>query len=155
MKTFSPAYPFEYSFFDDIFASVYRAEQKLGDAFGIFAFTAILIACLGLFGLSSLSAESRTREIGIRKVLGATVTNVTLMLSKEFTRWVLLANIIAWPIAYVVMKQWLQNFAYRAVLGIEIFILSGLLALLIALGTVSYQSIRAAAANPVESLRYE
>lgn len=155
MNSFSPAYPFEYSFFDDIFASVYRREQKLGDAFGIFAFTAILIACLGLFGLASLSAESRTREIGIRKVLGATVTNVTLMLSKEFTRWVLLANIIAWPTAYYFMSNWLKNFAYRATLGIEIFILSGLLALLIALGTVSYQSIRAAAANPVESLRYE
>jgi putative ABC transport system permease protein len=155
MKIFSPAYPFEYAFFDDIFASVYRAEQNLGDAFGIFAFTAILIACLGLFGLASLSAESRTREIGIRKVLGATVTNVTLMLSKEFTRWVLLANIIAWPTAFYFMSNWLQSFAYRASLGIEIFILSGLLALLIALGTVSYQSIRAAAANPVESLRYE
>lgn len=155
MKTFSPAYPFEYSFFDDIFDSVYRTEQKLGDAFGIFAFTAILIACLGLFGLASLSAESRTREIGIRKVLGATVTNVILMLSKEFTRWVLLANIIAWPTAYYFMNNWLKNFAYRATLGIEIFILSGLLALLIALGTISFQSIRAASANPVESLRYE
>jgi putative ABC transport system permease protein len=155
MKTFSPAYPFEYSFFDDIFDSVYGTEQKLGDAFGIFAFTAILIACLGLFGLASLSAESRTREIGIRKVLGATVTNVTLMLSKEFTRWVLLANIIAWPAAFYFMNNWLQNFAYRATLGIEIFILSGLLTLIIALGTISYQSIRAASANPVESLRYE
>jgi putative ABC transport system permease protein len=155
MKTFSPVYPFEYSFFDDIFSSVYRTEQKLGDAFGIFAFTAILIACLGLFGLASLSAESRTREIGIRKVLGATVTNVTLMLSKKFTRWVLLANIIAWPAAYYFMSNWLQNFAYRTTLGIEIFILSGLLALLIALGTISFQSIRAASTNPVESLRYE
>jgi len=155
MKTFSPRYPFEYNFFDEIFNRAYIIEQKLADTFTICALVTILIACLGLLGLASFTAEQKTKEIGIRKVLGATVTNVILMLSKEFTRWVLLANIIAWPTAYYFMTNWLQNFAYRTTPGIEIFILSGLLALIIALGTISYQSFRAAAANPVKALRYE
>ncbi len=155
MKTFSPSYPFGYSFFDEIFDRAYIIEQKLASTFTICAMITILIACLGLLGLASFTAEQKTKEIGIRKVMGATVSGIVLMLSKKFTRWVLAANIIAWPIAYVAMKQWLQNFAYRAGLGIEIFVLSGLLALLIALGTISYQSFRAASANPVESLRYE
>ena len=155
MKTFSPTYPFEYRFFDEIFDRAYITEQKLASTFSICALVTILIACLGLLGLASFTAEQKTKEIGIRKVMGATVSGIILLLSKKFTRWVLAANIIAWPIAYVAMKQWLQSFAYRTTLGIEIFILSGLLALMIALGTISYQSFRAAAANPVESLRYE
>jgi putative ABC transport system permease protein len=155
MKTFSPTYPFEYRFFDEIFDRAYIIEQKLANTFSICALVTILIACLGLLGLASFTAEQKTKEIGIRKVMGATVSGIVLLLSKKFTRWVLAANIIAWPIAYVAMKQWLQNFAYRATLGIEIFVLSGLLALMIALGTISYQAIRAASANPVESLRYE
>jgi putative ABC transport system permease protein len=155
MKTFSPRYPFEYRFFDEIFDRAYIIEQKLAGTFTICALVTILIACLGLLGLASFTAEQKTKEIGIRKVMGATVSGIVLLLSKKFTRWVLAANIIAWPIAYVAMKQWLQNFAYRATLGIEIFVLSGLLALMIALGTISYQSFRAASTNPVESLRYE
>ena len=115
----------------------------------------IFIACLGLFGLSSFIAEQRTREIGIRKVLGASIIKIFSLLSQEFTRWVLLSNFIAWPLAYFVMTIWLQNFAYRINMNWRMFALSGILALLIALLTVSWQAIRAATANPVESLRYE
>ena len=109
----------------------------------------------GLFGLASFMAEQRTREAGIRKVLGATVPNIVRQLSREFITWVLLANIIAWPIAFIAMNKWLQNFAYRTSIGIGTFILSGLIALVIALFTVSYQSIKAALANPVQALKYE
>jgi putative ABC transport system permease protein len=105
--------------------------------------------------LASFTAEQRTKEIGIRKALGATVSNIVILLSKEFTKWVLLANIIAWPIAYVAMNRWLQNFAYRINMGLGTFILAALLALIIALLTVGYQAIKTARANPVESLRYE
>ena len=121
----------------------------------LFALLAILIACLGLFGLASFTAEQRTKEIGVRKVLGATVPGVVLLLSKEFIKWVLIANLTAWPIAYFLMKHWLQNFAYRMNLGMGIFVLSGLLAFGIALLTVSFQSIKAAIANPVNALKYE
>ena len=122
---------------------------------GIFSSLAIFVACLGLFGLISFSAEQRTKEIGIRKVLGASISGIVLLISKEFTRWVLAANIIAWPVAYFVMNKWLQNFAYRARIGIEYFVLSALLAFVIALITVSYQSVKAAMANPVDSIKYE
>jgi putative ABC transport system permease protein len=121
----------------------------------VFSCLAILIACLGIFGLASFTAEKRTKEIGIRKVLGASVSGIIMNLSKEFTKWVVLANVIAWPIAYYFMNNWLHNFAYRINLNIWIFILSGLAALAIALLTVSYQSIKAATADPVDSLRYE
>jgi len=110
---------------------------------------------MGLFGLSVYSAELRTKEIGVRKVLGATIPNIILLLSKEFTKWVLVACIFALPIAYYAMNQWLENFAYRTSIGFEIFLLSALIAALIAVFTVSYQSIKAAIANPVDSLRYE
>ena len=116
---------------------------------------AILVACLGLFGLASFTAEQRTKEIGIRKALGATISSIVILLIKEFTKWVLLANIIAWPIAYVAMNHWLQNFAYRIKIGLGTFILAGVLALVIALLTVGYQAIKAARANPVKALRYE
>jgi len=115
----------------------------------------VFVACLGLFGLSIYSAEVRMKEIGVRKVLGASLPDIVVLLSKEFTRWVLLANIIAWPLAYYAMNRWLQNFAYRTGIGIEIFIMSGLIAFAIALITVSYQSLKAALAHPVDSLRYE
>jgi len=130
-------------------------KKKLSQIFSYFTFLAILIACLGLFGLASFTAEQRTKEIGIRKALGASVSEIIFLLSKEFTRWVLVANIIAWPLAYFAMNRWLQNFAYRINIGIGTFILAALLALVIALLTVGYQAVRAARANPVEALRYE
>ena len=116
---------------------------------------AIFIACLGLFGLASFVTEQRTKEIGIRKVVGASVTEIVMLLSKEFTKWVVLANFIAWPAAYFLMDNWLKNFAYRINLNISIFIYAGVIALAIALITVSYQAIKAATANPVNSLKYE
>jgi len=127
----------------------------MGRVFGAFAILGIFIACLGLFGLTTFAAEQRTKEIGIRKVLGASESKIFLLLSKEFIRWVLLANLIAWPLAYFAMNKWLQNFAYRIQIGIVAFLISGGTALLIAYLTVSYQSIKSARANPVDSLRYE
>ena len=150
-----PAFPFEYSFLDEDFDKQYKIDKKLSQIFSYFTFLAILIACLGLFGLASFTAEQRTKEIGIRKALGASVSEIIFLLSKEFTRWVLVANIIAWPLAYFAMNRWLQNFAYRINIGIGTFILAALLALVIALLTVGYQAIKAARANPVEALRYE
>jgi putative ABC transport system permease protein len=155
MKKFSPSYPFSYSFFDEAFERAYFTEQRMGRVFSSFAVLAIFIACLGLFGLTAFAAEQRTKEIGIRKVLGASDSKIFLLLSKEFMKWVILANLIAWPVAYVAMNRWLQNFAYRIHIGIVAFLVSGGTALLIAYLTVSYQSIKSARANPVESLRYE
>jgi putative ABC transport system permease protein len=147
--------PFNYYFLDDNLNTLYRAEERMGTLFQYFTFLAIFIACLGLYGLILFSAEQKTKEVGIRKVLGAPVRSVMLLLSKEFILLVVSANIIAWPIAWIVMNKWLQNFAYRIDLTIWPFLISGLLALVIALLTVSWQVIRVATANPVESLRYE
>lgn len=152
---FDSQYPLEYVFVDDQFDSLYRAEERLGQLFGYFTALAIVIGCLGLFGLTSFTAEQRTKEIGIRKVLGASVPSVIMLLVREFTKWVLLAVLIAWPIGYFVMKTWLQNFHYRISLGFDTFLLAALLALIISIITVSYQSIRAALANPADSLKYE
>ena len=146
---------FEYSFFNDDFAKLYSSEQRTGQIFSIFSVLAIIIACLGLLGLAAYTAEQRTKEIGIRKVLGATVSEIIYMLTKKFTKGVIIANIIAWPAAYFLMKGWLENFAYRINISVWVFILSGLSALLIAVITVSYQAIKAATTNPVKSLRYE
>jgi putative ABC transport system permease protein len=146
---------FQYSFFNDEFAKLYASEQRTGQIFSVFSVIAIIIACLGLLGLAAFTAEQRTKEIGIRKVLGATVPEIIFMLTKEFTKWILIANIIAWPIAYFFMKGWLENFAYRINMNVWVFILSGVVALLIAMITVSYQAIRAAMANPVNALKYE
>ncbi len=154
-KALWPGYPFEYFFLDTDFDRQYRADEQIGNVFGIFTFLGLFIACLGLLGLASFTAESRTKEIGIRKVLGASVGGIVLMLSKQFTKWILLANGIAWPVAYYFMDRWLKNFAFRVDIGIWTFVLSGVLVLLVAILTVSYQSIKAAAANPVDSLRYE
>jgi putative ABC transport system permease protein len=152
---FNPNYPFEYFFLDENFNNLYRADRKLGQIFGIFAALAIFIASLGLLGLAAFAAERRTKEIGIRKVLGATVTSVIALLSKDFVKLVLLANLVAWPVAYFAMHQWLQNFAYRIDIGWWVFALAGGLALVIALLTVSTQALKAATVNPVDSLRYE
>jgi putative ABC transport system permease protein len=154
-KEFFPEVPFEYNFVDDIFNAQYQSEQQFGKIFGFFTILAILISCLGLFGLISFSFSRRTKEIGIRKVLGASLKSVVLLLTKELLLLVLIANIIAWPVIWYLMNQWLQNFAYRIDMSWWIFAIAGSFALLIALITVSWQAIRAATANPVESLRYE
>ena len=150
-----PGTPFEFSFLDTIYNDQYQNEERTGRIFTIFTFFALFVACLGLLGLASFAAEQRTKEIGIRKILGASVPGIILMMSKEFIRWVLIANIIAWPIAYFIMLRWLQSFAYRSDIGLLVFILSGFIAMVIALLTVSFQAIKAAIANPVDSLRYE
>ena len=150
-----PAYPFQYTFLDESFDRLYRSEQRMGQIFISFTSIAILISCLGLFGLASFTTEQRTKEIGIRKVLGASLSNILLLLSREFTKWVLLANIVAWPVAYFAMWKWLQGFAYRIDLEFWIFFLSGIMALFIALLTVVSKSLRAAITNPVNALRYE
>lgn len=154
-KHFAQNVPFEYSFLDADYENLYLKEQQTRRLFYIFTGMAVLIACLGIFGLASFTAERHTREIGIRKVLGASVSMIIVRLSKRFTKWVLLANVIAWPVAYFVMHRWLGNFAYRVNLSIWTFFLSGLAAFAIALLSVSYQSIKAATADPVDSLRYE
>ena len=152
---FNPYYRFEYSFFDDHVEQFYRAEKVLSKVFHCFSSLAIFIACLGILGLAVYAAESRKKEIVIRKVLGASVPGIVILLSKGYSRWILAANFISWPIAYYAMRKWLQSFAYRIDLGIKIFILSGLAAICIALLTVGYQAIKAATGNPVDSLRYE
>jgi putative ABC transport system permease protein len=154
-KTLFPGFPFEYYFLDENFNKQYLSEERTGRLFGIFTFLGQLIACLGLLGLAAFTTRQRIKEIGVRKVLGASVPGITTLISKEFVKWVIFANVIAWPAAYYVMNKWLQNFAYRTTLGIKIFILSGLIALFIAVVTVSYQTIKAALANPVDTLRYE
>jgi len=154
-KKVFPDFPFVFSFLDKRMENMYKTEMKLGQSFNYFTAIAILLSCLGLLGLASYMAEKKTKEIGIRKVLGATVPNILLLLTKEFTRFVFLANIIAWPVAYFLMNKWLQNFAYRVNIGLWIFVISAFLALFMALLTISYQSIKAATANPVDSLRYE
>lgn len=154
-EKFAPSFPFEYHFMDEEFDMLYRSEYRMRVLFQYFAILAIFISCLGLLGLASFMAEQRTKEIGIRKVLGAPVSRIILLLSADFTKWVLAANIIAWPLAYFAISKWLENYAYRTNLNMLIFILSGVLALVTALLTVSYQTLKAALANPVESLRYE
>lgn len=154
-KSLFPGDLFEYFFVDSNFDLQYRAEERLGRIFQIFTGLGILIACLGLTGLASFIAEQRTKEIGIRKVLGSPVSGIVFLLSKEFTKWVLIANLIAWPVAYYSGRLWLQNFAYKVRLGLEVFLFSAALALMIALLSVSYQAFKAATANPIESLRYE
>ena len=154
-KNFAPNIPFEYSFLDESFHIFYQSERKLSQIFTSFSVLAILIACLGLFGLTAYAAEQRTKEIGIRKALGATITNIVSLVSKEFILLVIVSNIIAWPIAYYAMNKWLQNFAYHIEMNLTIFILAAVSALVIALGTISFHTIKAASANPVNSLRYE
>ncbi len=155
MAKFSPFYPFDYRFFDDIFNAAYLNEQKLEKMFSLFAIIAIFIACMGVFGLSAFMAEQKRKEIGIRKVLGASAAKIVYLLSKDLVRLVLIANALAWPVAYYAMNRWLQNFAYRTPIGIGIFILSAFLALMVSFGTLSFQVLKAALANPTDSLKYE
>lgn len=157
-KTFlklAPQDPFTYTFLDDEINELYQSEDRMGKMLFYFTFLAIFISCLGLFGLASFSAQQRTKEIGVRKVLGATLPGIVFMQLKEFLKLVLLSNILAWPISYLVMNNWMHNFAYRTDMGITPFVQASVLALSIALFTVSYKSIKAASTNPVEALKYE
>jgi len=147
--------PFLYSFLDEDYARLYENEEKSRRIFGIFSLLAIVISCLGLFALASFTAEQKTKEIGIRKILGSSVTDIIVMLSWRFAKWVILANIIALPVAWYVMHRWLQSFAYRIQIGVETFLLASGTALLFALATVSFRVFRAASANPIDSIRYE
>jgi hypothetical protein len=151
----APNQLFQYSFLSEDFSQLYRGEDNLSEVFRYFTGIAIFIACLGLFGLAAFAAEQRTKEIGVRKVLGASAAQLVNLLSKDFVKLVLIANLVAWPLAYFIMKCWLQNFAYRIDIGWQVFVLAGGAAVLIALLTVSSQALKAALANPVESLRYE
>jgi putative ABC transport system permease protein len=154
-EKFNPLSPFEFQFLDQIYDHLYKREIQIRKVLNYFASLAILISCLGLFGLTSFMTEQRTKEIGIRKVLGSPVSWIVWLISKEFLKCVVVANLIAWPIAYFALHGWLQNFPYRTSIGVDIFFLSAALVFFIALLTVSYQSIKAASANPVNSLRYE
>ena len=154
-QTFHPDVPFQYYFIDSIFDAFYRSENRTRKIFSIFTFLGLFIACLGLFGLASFTAEQRTKEIGIRKILGASISGIITTLSKEFLKWIVISYIIALPAGYFIMNQWLQNFAYRISPGIWLFFLAGVAALVIALITVSYQAVKAATANPIDSLKYE
>jgi putative ABC transport system permease protein len=152
-KKIAPDQPFKYQFLDQNLNAQYKAEKRAGKVFAIFSGLAIIIACVGLFGLAAYTANLRTKEIGIRKVLGASVGGIVVLLSKDFTKLILIAFLLATPFAWYMMDSWLQNFAYRIQLGVGIFLLAGVIALLIAWITVSYQSIKAAIVNPVKSLR--
>lgn len=147
--------PFEYHFLDDTIDSHYNSEQRLGKLVNFFSYIAILVSCLGLFGLALFSTEVRTKEIGIRKILGATISEITILLSKEFIKWVIVAHFIAFPISYLILSKWLQNYPYRVDLTILPFLYAGLLVYSIALFTISILTIKTATANPVDSLRAE
>jgi putative ABC transport system permease protein len=152
---YSPEFPFTYRFLDETFGRMYRDEQRTGDVFRYFSLLAIMVSCLGLFGLAAQVSQQRTKEIGVRKVLGASVPEITRLLSWEFLKGVLFANLIAWPATFFAMSRWLDNFAYHIEIKLWLFPTSAALALLTALMTVSFQTIRAAISNPVDSLRYE
>jgi putative ABC transport system permease protein len=154
-EKFAGGQAFEYEFFDDHFKRVYLAEKRTEKIFLVFSTLAIVIACLGLFSLAAFITERRTKEVGIRKVLGASTGGVMWLLVAQFIKWVIIANLIAWPMAWIVMENWLEGFAYRVDIGAGPFILSMFLALFIALLTVGLQAVRAARANPVDSLMYE
>jgi putative ABC transport system permease protein len=154
-KTAFPGEVFEFSFMDNRINQMYLSEKKMQNIFIIFSSLSILVACLGLLGLVSFTAELKTKEIGIRKVLGASTGSVLLLMSKEFIKWIIIANIAAWPIAYYAMNKWLENFAYRVNVGLFVFVFSGFVTLFIALFTFIFQALKAAYANPVDSLRYE
>ena len=153
--TNAPSFPFDYVFLDEVFQEQYRSDQRTGKIFQYFALLAIFISCLGIFGLSAFTAEQRTKEIGVRKVLGATASSIVSLVSREFMMLLVVANTIAWPVSYFLMKRMLDGYAYRTSITIWIFLLAGFLAVLIALLTVSYQAIRASRTDPIQALRYE
>lgn len=150
-----PNQSFDYSFLDDSLATMYESEGRLSQIFSSFTLFAIFIACLGLFGMASFTAEQRTKEIGIRKVMGASILGIVVLLAKNFLKLVLIANVIAWPIAYIAMKEWTKGFSYQAGIGIEMFLITAVLAAVIALLTVSFHSIKAALSHPIDAIKYE
>jgi putative ABC transport system permease protein len=151
----NPNAPFSMTFMDESVGRLYAAEARLGRILKAFVGLAVLLSCLGLFGLSAFIAAQRTKEIGVRKVLGAKVSEIVVLLSKDFSRWVLLANLFAWPAAYFVTAKWLQGFAYRIRLGAGPFLLASVAALAVTLLTTSFQAVKAATANPVAAIRHE
>jgi ABC-type antimicrobial peptide transport system permease subunit len=155
IKTNNPGFPFEYQFADEKFNNIFRGETRVGELAGIFATLAILISCLGLFGLAAYTAERRTKEIGIRKLLGASAPGLATMVAKEFIQLVALACLIAFPLAGALMNNWLAHYAYRTTIHWWVFGITGIVALLIALLTVSFQAVRSALSNPVACLRSE
>ena len=154
-KEFSPKYPFEFNFLDEILDLSYKAEQRSQSLLRYFVLLAVFISCMGLFGLASFMAEKRTKEMGIRKVLGASEIGIFVLISRSFVTWVLVSNFIAWPLAYFIMNRWLQSFAYRAPVSLWCFIIAGIISLGIAVITVSWHSIRVARRDPTYALRYE
>ena len=154
-RQLNPSYPFNYNFLDKDLANLYKGEQQLGKLFNIFAILAIFISCMGLYGLSAFMAEQRTKEIGVRKVLGASVFNIVYLLSTGFTRLILIATAVAIPVSWFAIDSWLDGFAYRIHVNWVIFVIAALAALAIAWLTVSYESVKAAVTNPVKSLRTE
>ena len=154
-NSFFPDEAFDFYFFDEHLNAQYAAEQRMGVLFKYFSFMAIFIACFGLYGLTAFMIERKIKDIGIHKVLGAEMSNVVFLLSKQYIQWILIANAIAWPLAWAAMHKWLQNFAYRVNISWWVFALAGGLVMAIALTTVGWQVIKAAKVNPVKSLRYE
>ncbi len=152
---FEARYPFEYEFLDDAFAQLYQTDRRLMQTLSVFALLAILVACLGLLGLAAYTAERRTKEIGVRKVLGASVSSLVGVLSVEYLKLVAVGFLIATPLAYVATQRWLDDFAYRIDIGVGAFLLAGTAVLLLALVTVSYHALRAATADPTKALRSE
>ena len=155
MKANNPGYPFEYKFIDDDFNEIFKTENLTGTLSGVFASLAIFISCLGLFGLAAYTAERRIKEIGIRKVLGASVAGLAGLLSKDFLKLVIISCVIAFPVAWLALNKWLQSYQYRIDVHWWVFAVAGIMAILIAVATVSYQAIKAALTNPVKSLRSE
>jgi len=147
--------PFEYFFLDDQYQKIYKSEIQFGNLVLALTLLAILIASLGILGLTTLSTELRTKEIGIRKVMGAKTGSILKLILYQYSKWVLIANVIAWPVAYYLLKEWLQQFAYRTDITITTFIISGLVAYVIAVVTISYRALKVSNINPVSTLRYE
>jgi putative ABC transport system permease protein len=154
-KQYNPGFPFNYVFLDETFNNLYSSDQRTGTLFNAFAAIAIFISCLGLLGLAAYTAQVRTREIGVRKVLGASVSEIIRLLATDFVKLVLVAIVIATPVAWYAMNKWLEGFAYKINISWAVFLLSGTIAIFIAFITISFQSVRAALANPVQSLRTE
>ena len=150
-----PALPFAFSFLDESLSGLYQSDKRTGRIFSYFTILAIFISCLGLFALASFIIEQRTKEIGVRKVMGANLPRITFLLTRDFLKWIVVANVIALPTAYFAMQVWLNNFAYRVAISPWTFVLAALTALSVALATISYQSIKASRANPADCLRYE
>ena len=154
-KKYNPSGFFHYRFLDEIYNQLYHTESQLGEVVGFFSVLAIIIACLGLFGLASYMTVIRTKEIGIRKALGASIPSIIYLISKDFIKWIMMANIIAWPVAWLIMKNWLDNFAYHIDIHLWIFIMSGMISVVIAFITTGIHSVISALKNPVEAIRYE